>query len=90
MSQFNFLDHVSANSLHSLMITLARRELLRRARPSLARQYATPPKEPNPQLNGYPELPDVSHQYRPALGWQDKLLRRNFGDTVRVDLPLTL
>ncbi|KAF8206339.1 hypothetical protein K438DRAFT_1550420, partial [Mycena galopus ATCC 62051] len=39
-------------------------------------------KEPNPQYDGYPELPDVSHQYRAPLGWQDRLLRRNFGDTV--------
>ncbi|KAJ7650179.1 hypothetical protein FB45DRAFT_1017580 [Roridomyces roridus] len=60
-----------------------RRHLARRVlRPALVRGYATPVKEPNPTLNGYPELPDVSHQYRPALGWQDQLLRRNFGDTV--------
>ncbi|KAJ6521314.1 hypothetical protein B0H19DRAFT_1204048 [Mycena capillaripes] len=64
------------------MIPLVRRELARRARPLLARQYATPVKEPNPQLNGYPELPNVSSQYRNPLGWDDKLLRRNFGDTV--------
>ncbi|KAJ6521982.1 hypothetical protein DFH09DRAFT_1078177 [Mycena vulgaris] len=64
------------------MIPLVRRELVRRARPSLARAYATHSKEPDPQLNGYPELPDVSAQYRSPLGWQDKLLRRNFGDTV--------
>ncbi|KAJ7104061.1 hypothetical protein B0H15DRAFT_794920 [Mycena belliarum] len=65
------------------MLSLVRRQLASRARPPLARCYATPaPKQPNPQLDGYPELPDVSHQYRPALGWQDKLLRRNFGDTV--------
>jgi NADH dehydrogenase (ubiquinone) 1 beta subcomplex subunit 8 len=64
------------------VIPLVRRELARRARPSLVRRYATPVKEPNPQLDGYPELPDVSAQYRPPLGWDDKLLRRNFGDTV--------
>ncbi|KAJ7126887.1 hypothetical protein C8R44DRAFT_979633 [Mycena epipterygia] len=64
------------------MLPLVRRELVRRARPSLARAYATPSKEPNPQLNGYPDLPEVSAQYRSPLGWQDKLLRRNFGDTV--------
>lgn len=66
------------------MLPLVRRELVRRARPSLARAYATPSKEPNPQLNGYPDLPDVSAQYRSPLGWQDNLLRRNFGDTVRL------
>ncbi|KAJ6513170.1 hypothetical protein C8R45DRAFT_962688 [Mycena sanguinolenta] len=54
--------------------------LARRARPLLLRQYATKP--PNPQYNGYPELPDVPQGYRPPLGWQDRLLRRNFGDTV--------
>ncbi|KAJ7030441.1 hypothetical protein C8F04DRAFT_1263965 [Mycena alexandri] len=63
------------------MIPLARRELVRRVvRPSLVRQYAS--KEPNPQLGDYPELPNVSAQYRNPLGWQDKLLRRNFGDTL--------
>ncbi|KAJ6508030.1 hypothetical protein C8R47DRAFT_1209038 [Mycena vitilis] len=64
------------------MIPLVRRELARRLRPSLVRQYATPVKEENPLLNGYPELPDLSAQYRNPLGWDDKLLRRNFGDTV--------
>ncbi|KAJ7455355.1 hypothetical protein B0H11DRAFT_2067762 [Mycena galericulata] len=66
------------------MLSLVRRQLPRRASPVLARHYATPTKEPNPQLNGYPELPDVSSQYRSPLGWQDQLLRRNFGDTVRL------
>ncbi|KAF8896459.1 hypothetical protein BD779DRAFT_1668241 [Infundibulicybe gibba] len=46
-----------------------------------ARYYATRP-EPDPQLNGYPELPFVSRQHLPANGWQDSLLRRNFGDTL--------
>ncbi|KAJ6531900.1 hypothetical protein B0H19DRAFT_1189147 [Mycena capillaripes] len=63
-------------------MTFSLKPLARRARPLLARQYATPVKEPNPQLNGYPELPNVSSQYRNPLGWDDKLLRRNFGDTV--------
>ncbi|KAJ6609228.1 hypothetical protein B0H10DRAFT_485365 [Mycena sp. CBHHK59/15] len=58
------------------------RQVARRACPLRARHYATPAKEPNPQYNGYPELPEVSAQYRPPLGWQDQLLRRNFGDTV--------
>lgn len=66
----------------TMMLSLA--HLSRRVGPTLARRYATPTKQPNPQLNGYPELPDVSAQYRPPLGWQDQLLRRNFGDTVRL------
>ncbi|KAJ7170761.1 hypothetical protein C8R43DRAFT_1120501 [Mycena crocata] len=64
------------------MIPLVRRQLVRRARPLLARGYATPNEQPNPQYNGYPELPNTSAQYRSPLGWQDKLLRRNFGDTL--------
>lgn len=51
------------------------------------RAYATPveydprPKEPDPQLNGYPELPWVNLQNRPPLGWWDVQGRRNFGET---------
>ena len=48
-----------------------------------ARQYSTPTQEPDPQLNGYPQLPWTSRQTLPPLGWQDNLYRRNFGDTVR-------
>nr|GAT60686.1 predicted protein [Mycena chlorophos] len=58
--------------------------LRRRVVPAFARGYARP-VEPNPQYNGYPELPSdgsASHQYRPPQGWQDNLLRRNFNDTV--------
>lgn len=47
-----------------------------------ARSYATHTEEPDPQLNGYPQLPMISRQTLPAKGWQDPLLRRNFGDTV--------
>ena len=50
------------------------------------RHYAVPStyskEEPDPQLNGYPQLPWVSRQHLPAYGWQDPLMRRNFGDTV--------
>lgn len=51
------------------------------------RKYATPstvlkPSD-DPQLAGYPELPYVSKQRRPALGWDDPQMRRNFGETVR-------
>jgi hypothetical protein len=50
----------------------------------LSRSYATPVNraEPDPQLNGYPELPNVSRQYLPPYGWWDQQMRRNFGDTV--------
>jgi hypothetical protein len=53
------------------------------------RSYATTQssEEVDPQLNGYPQLPFVSRQYLPAKGWQDQLLRRNFGDTVSLDFP---
>lgn len=52
-----------------------------------ARAYATPSgQEPDPQLNGYPELPFVSRQHLPPTGWQDQLERRNFGDTVNATL----
>lgn len=46
------------------------------------RSYSTPSEEPDPQLNGYPQLPWQSRQSLPPLGWQDNLMRRNYGDTV--------
>ncbi|KAF8150788.1 hypothetical protein B0H34DRAFT_801714 [Crassisporium funariophilum] len=59
----------------------ARHRLL--ASTNTARQYATPSTpESDPQLNGYPQLPFVSRQTLPPLGWQDPLTRRNFGDTL--------
>ena len=39
-------------------------------------------KELDPQLNGYPQLPNVSRQLLPAHGWWDFQMRRNRGDTV--------
>lgn len=39
-------------------------------------------KELDPQLNGYPQLPNTSRQSLPATGWWDGQMRRNFGDTV--------
>jgi NADH dehydrogenase (ubiquinone) 1 beta subcomplex subunit 8 len=70
------------------MTTIALRRIPGRLSPQSAtqiRRYATtPPKqEPDPQLNGYPQLPWVSRQNLPARGWQDPLMRRYFGDTVR-------
>jgi NADH dehydrogenase (ubiquinone) 1 beta subcomplex subunit 8 len=39
-------------------------------------------KELDPQLNGYPRLPNVSRQSLPPHGWWDPQMRRNRGDTV--------
>ncbi|KAI0783665.1 Ndufb8, NADH dehydrogenase 19kDa subunit [Abortiporus biennis] len=39
-------------------------------------------EEEDPQLAGYPVLPWVSKQTRPALGWEDWQMRRNFGETL--------
>lgn len=39
-------------------------------------------KEVDPQLNGYPQLPNESRQSLPAHGWWDNQMRRNYGDTV--------
>ncbi|KAG8882369.1 hypothetical protein FRB98_003749 [Tulasnella sp. 332] len=36
----------------------------------------------DPQLNGYPELPSTSYQYRSAKGWDDVQDRRNIGEPV--------
>ncbi|PPQ75967.1 hypothetical protein CVT24_006398 [Panaeolus cyanescens] len=55
---------------------IAARPLRSSANP--VRRYST--EEPDPQLNGYPQLPWKSRQTLPPLGWQDSLTRRNFGD----------
>ncbi len=39
-------------------------------------------KEVDPQLNGYPQLPNESRQSLPAYSWWDMQMRRNYGDTV--------
>ncbi|KAI9461678.1 hypothetical protein BJY52DRAFT_1259525 [Lactarius psammicola] len=39
-------------------------------------------KEVDPQLNGYPQLPNESRQSLPAHGWWDNQMRRNYGDTM--------
>ena len=51
---------------------------------NILRLYSTPSEEPDPQLDGYPQLPWQSRQDLPPLGWQDNLMRRNYGDTVRL------
>lgn len=51
-------------------------------RAALARSYATPSEEVDPQLDGYPQLPLIQRGSLPARGWDDMLERRNFGETV--------
>jgi NADH dehydrogenase (ubiquinone) 1 beta subcomplex subunit 8 len=46
------------------------------------RAYASQTEQPDYDLENYPKLPDVSHQTRPALGWDDMLERRNIGEPV--------
>ncbi|KAG8991510.1 hypothetical protein FRB94_012454 [Tulasnella sp. JGI-2019a] len=40
------------------------------------------PPSADPQLDGYPELPSTSYQYRSAKGWDDVQDRRNIGELV--------
>jgi hypothetical protein len=67
------------------MSSLAVRRLaLRRPAASLTRTYSTfTQKEVDPQLNGYPQLPNSSKQSLSPYGWWDIQMRRNFGDTVQ-------
>ncbi|THG96809.1 hypothetical protein EW026_g5090 [Hermanssonia centrifuga] len=56
-----------------------------RAVSSATRSYATGSpvslkEEQDPQLGDYPTLPDISKQRRPARGWDDPQMRRNFGE----------
>ncbi|KAL0954510.1 hypothetical protein HGRIS_003477 [Hohenbuehelia grisea] len=61
----------------------ARSKTLLIASSARTRTYsAQPSDEVDPQLNGYPQLPFESRQYLPAKGWQDELMRRNYGDTL--------
>lgn len=39
-------------------------------------------QEPDYQLGDYPQLPWETTQLRPAKGWWDLQMRRNFGETV--------
>ncbi|KAF9820914.1 hypothetical protein IEO21_01141 [Rhodonia placenta] len=60
------------------------RSAIRAARlvPAL-RTYATPATfkdDDDPQLADYPRLPYISKQRRPARGWEDWQMRRNFGE----------
>ncbi|KAG7451253.1 uncharacterized protein BT62DRAFT_884024 [Guyanagaster necrorhizus] len=46
------------------------------------RTYAIEAAKDPESNDDYPKVPSVSRQYLPATGWQDPLLRRNFGDPV--------
>ena len=50
--------------------------------PSLRPYSQLARKELDPQLNGYPQLPNISRQTLPPHGWWDFQMRRNRGDTV--------
>ncbi|KAF8575243.1 hypothetical protein K439DRAFT_1623764 [Ramaria rubella] len=58
------------------------------------RQYATPveynPSEKDPQLGDYPQLPFESTQLRPAKGWWDLQMRRNYGEIHEEDDGLNM
>lgn len=76
--------------MHALRVAVRPAAGLRRATANVVRTYATPvphveyPPSKDPQLAGYPELPYVSKQRRPPLGWEDPQMRRNFGEPVRM------
>ncbi|THH12299.1 hypothetical protein EW146_g7747 [Bondarzewia mesenterica] len=59
---------------------------------SSLRCYAVPAtlvkREADPQLNGYPQLPNVSRQTLPPKGWWDIQMRRNMGDTMHEEEEL--
>jgi NADH dehydrogenase (ubiquinone) 1 beta subcomplex subunit 8 len=64
-----------------MSLLAARRLILRRPAATLTRTYTQ--KEVDPQLNGYPQLPNDSKQSLSPYGWWDIQMRRNFGDTVQ-------
>lgn len=58
----------------------------------VARSYATQQSDTESYetvdpVSDYPQLPWNSRQNLPAKGWDDILLRRNYGDPVRRALP---
>jgi len=70
------------------------RVILRRmvVRKVVARSYTTHQSETESYetvdpVSDYPQLPWNSRQNLPAKGWDDILLRRNYGDPVRRTLP---
>lgn len=84
---FVFLMH---NSLLRPALAASRRVAAQRT--LTTRSYATRSPPPHAETESYeeqdpvpdyPELPWVSRQNLPAKGWDDMLLRRNYGDPVR-------
>ena len=74
--------------MRALAIASRRVGGLRAARLASVRTYATSvpatPEDGDPQLteNGYQNVPQINKQYRPARGWQDPQMRRNFDEPV--------
>lgn len=88
--QFLVLMH---NSLLRTTLAASRRAAAQRA--LVTRSYAAGPPPPHAETESYeekdpipdyPDLPWVSRQTLPAKGWDDMLLRRNYGDPVRQNL----
>ncbi|KAG6853976.1 hypothetical protein C0991_011838 [Blastosporella zonata] len=68
-------------ALRSAAAASSRIRLLPSLRTPSSRAASTSSNEElDPQLNGYPQLPFVSRQHLTPHGWQDPLMRRNFGD----------
>ncbi|KAI0001477.1 hypothetical protein BJV74DRAFT_974073 [Russula compacta] len=69
--------------LHPVRLVLPRRPTASSFHSHRFRAYSVhAQKELDPQLNGYPQLPNTSRQSLPAHGWWDSQMRRNFGDTM--------
>ncbi|GJJ08584.1 hypothetical protein Clacol_002803 [Clathrus columnatus] len=63
------------------------RYFTRQSQNCLLRNYATSveewkSQEKDPQLGDYPQLPWVTNQVRPARGWWDLQMRRNYGEVI--------
>lgn len=89
-------DHVNRTTMNPFRNAVRRGALLRNLRAPSARALAPSqrlastttqpvewePKEVDPQLRDYPQLPAQSYQRRPAEKWDDPQERRNFGEPV--------
>lgn len=79
------------NTLSVSARRLGLRAALRSRRIAPLRTYATPVpvvEESNDMPpEDYPDVPFVPKQRRPARGWEDPQMRRNFGEPVRISLP---
>jgi hypothetical protein len=72
----------SSHFMSFLARRLATRAIAARRFPPTSRTYVSQTEQPDYDLDNYPKLPNVSHQTRPALGWDDMLERRNIGEPV--------